>query len=274
LEPEFAPSLSALRDRMQATAGSGTRQNARPSKPPARQVSRVQAIIFDIGRVIVRLEPKRALAILAAGSRGPSAKNKATKATNASAAKGVKGAKGKAAAEKPGGSLDAEAMWAAIQKDPLWHDWQEGRIDAREWHANVCKRFGLKVGFEDFCHAWNSVISPDLILPERLFARLARRARLVLLSNTDEIHVAHMESAFKFAEHFDARIYSNQVGASKPSHKIFQAALRAAGARPENTLFIDDVKAYVLAARKMGMQGIVFKNRGQLEGELRRKKLI
>lgn len=156
----------------------------------------------------------------------------------------------------------------------MWHDWQEGRATAREWHANVCKRFGLNVGFEDFCRAWNSVMLPEPILPDRLFERLAQRAKLVLLSNTDEIHVAHMESAFTFPRYFDARIYSNQVHASKPGRAIFRAALRAAGTKPRETLFIDDVKKYVLAAQKMGMDGIVFRNRRQLEGELRKRKLI
>lgn len=115
---------------------------------------------------------------------------------------------------------------------------------------------------------------PEPILPDRLFERLAQRAKLVLLSNTDEIHVAHMESAFTFPRYFGARIYSNQVHASKPGRAIFRVALRAAGTKPRETLFIDDVKKYVLAAQKMGMDGIVFRNRRQLEVELRKRKLI
>ena len=118
------------------------------------------------------------------------------------------------------------------------------------------------------------MIAPELILPERLFARLARRVKLALLSNTDEIHVAHMESAFRFPRYFDARVYSNEVHASKPGRTIFLAALRAAGTRPDKTLFIDDVKSYVLAARKMGMQAVQFKSKPQLEAELRKRKLM
>jgi glucose-1-phosphatase len=270
---EFLPDLASLSRRMRDVAclRRGKEQAAATVAKP-----RIEAIIFDIGRVIVRLEPKRALATLAGGAgkkqnegkaRDGKRRNSKPAPLSTPFAHGALGKKGAA-------PVDADALWAAIQRDPLWQDWQEGRVTAREWHAHLCKRFGLKIGFEDFCRAWCNVIAPDLILPERFFARLARRVKLVLLSNTDEIHVAHMESAFGFPRRFDARVYSCEVGASKPGRKIFQAALRAAGTRPENALFVDDVKSYVLAAKKMGMNGVVFRNRGQLEGELRKRKLL
>jgi glucose-1-phosphatase len=279
---EFLPDLTSLGRRMRNDKRSVEREEVKRAGRGAKP--KVEAIIFDIGRVIVRLEPKRALAaLMGAGRQGgkEAGKKKATAGFSRSAKAALlrnskRGAKGPSAAPQREFVAEetANSMWAAIQRDPLWHDWQEGRVTAREWHAHVCKRFGLKIGFEDFCRAWNNVIAPELILPERLFTRLARRVKLVLLSNTDEIHVAHMERAFGFPRRFDARVYSCEVGASKPGRKIFQAALRAAGTRPENALFVDDVKSYVLAARKVGMDGVVFRNRGQLEGELRKRKLL
>ena len=228
--------------------------------PSAAHPQPVEAIIFDIGRVIVRLEPRRALAILTQ-SAGASAKSASPSdsTSRATAADAI---------------VTADKMWAAVQADPMWHDWQEGRVTAAQWHENICRRFGLKVSFEDFCRAWNNVIAPDLILPERLFRQLAKRVRLVLLSNTDVIHVEHMRSAFTFTRYFDAKIYSCEVGASKPGRAIFQAALKAAGTPAARSLFIDDVQVYVLAARKYGLQSIQFRNRPQLEAELRRRKLI
>jgi glucose-1-phosphatase len=220
----------------------------------------IEAIIFDIGRVIVRLEPRRALAILTQ-SDGASAKS----TSQSDSTSGMTAGDAAATADK---------MWAAVQADPMWHDWQEGRVTAEQWHENICRRFGLQVSFEDFCRAWNNVIAPDLILPERLFRQLAKRVRLVLLSNTDVIHVEHMESALTFTRHFHAKIYSCEVGASKPGRAIFQSALKAVGTPAASSLFIDDVQAYVLAARRYGLQAIQFRNRPQLEAELRRRKLL
>jgi len=180
-------------------------------------------------------------------------------------------------ADTPRGSESAgRELYAAIQRDPLWLDWQEGRVTPSEWHKNLCRRFGVNANFEQFSLAWNSIIvsEPDLMLPISLFRQLHRRYRLVLLSNTDPLHVAHMQHNFAFTRHFDAAAYSCAVGASKPSREIFRAAIHAAKAPPARILFVDDVREYTVAARRLGMNAIQFRNRGQFQRELRRRNLL
>ncbi len=58
---------------------------------------RFRAIIFDIGRVLIRVDISRAMEGLASGL-----------------------------------SLTPPEVWTAIQKDPHWLDWQEGRISPRD----------------------------------------------------------------------------------------------------------------------------------------------
>lgn len=173
-----------------------------------------------------------------------------------------------------GTQISAEKVWAAIQQDPMWKGWQDGRVTPHDWYENLTRRFGVSVSFDEFCAAWNSVILPETLLPDWLFARLSRRCRLVLLSNTDPVHVAHMEANFNFMRYFPDRVYSCAVGASKPSPVIFRAALRAAGVPASRTMFIDDVRQYVLAARRLGLDGVQFRTRGVLEAELRRRELL
>lgn len=199
----------------------------------------IDAIIFDIGRVIIHLDPSRAIAAIGAASK-----------------------------------LSPDKLWAAVQEDPLWPAWQEGRVAPRDWYNNLTARFHAPISFDDFRDAWNSVMSPKLILPERLFRQLSQKCRLVLLSNTDPIHVACMESDFSFVRYFPKRIYSCEVGASKPNLKIFRAAIRAAAVPPSRILFIDDVRQYVLAARRAGLQSLQFRSRVQLEAALSRLHLL
>ena len=206
----------------------------RPGHKPA-----IEAIIFDIGRVIIDLDPSRAIAAIGAGS-----------------------------------TVAPDKLWHAVQKDPLWDGWQEGRVRPREWFENLTARFHTPISFDEFCNAWNSVLVPKLLLPEQLFRQLSNKCRLVLLSNTDPIHVAYMESKFSFLRYFPKRIYSCDVGASKPSVKIFRAAIKAAGAPPHRILYIDDIRQYVLAARRVGLNGIQFRSRRRLEAALRARHLL
>ena len=53
-------------------------------------------------------------------------------------------------------------------------------------------------------------------------------------------------------------VISAEVGLIKPDPRIYRLALAKLGARPEESVFIDDVPANVDAARSAGMVGIEF----------------
>jgi len=189
-----------------------------------------RAVIFDIGRVLIRIDVGRAMKGLASGT-----------------------------------SLSPEELWLAIEKDPRWKDWQEGRISARAWHLHVKQRFGGSATFERFTEAWNLVLDPEPILSNELFEKLSKNYRLGLLSNTDPIHVAYIESRYDFFSHFPVRVYSCVIGAAKPNPLIYREVLRACRVRAKEAVYVDDIAAYVEAARRLGMAGIQFQSSEQLE---------
>lgn len=117
---------------------------------------------------------------------------------------------------------------------------------------------------------WNSVLDPVTILPELLFERLAASCRLALISNSDPIHVAHIEATFPFVRHFPVRIYSCHAGASKPALAIYHHALRELDALPEETMFIDDVRENGVAAASLGITAFHFTSANELLDEFSR----
>jgi len=197
--------------------------------------AKLRAIIFDIGRVLIRVDVAGAMSGLADGV-----------------------------------SLVPEEVWYALQKDPRWKDWQEGRISPRDWHLHVSRRLGSKLGFEQFVEVWNRALDPKPIHDEAFLEKLGKRYRLALLSNTDPLHVAHLEKTFGFFRLFPARIYSCSVGASKPNPVIYKEALKACKVKAQEAIYVDDVPAYAQAAGQLGMHGIVFQSPEQLQSDLQR----
>jgi glucose-1-phosphatase len=116
-----------------------------------------QTIIFDIGRVLVRVDVARAMQDLARGI-----------------------------------SLSPQEIWTAIERDPRWQDWQEGRLSPRDWQLHLSQRLGGSLTFEQFTEAWNRALDPQPLQDNSLFESLRKNYRLGLLSNTDSIHVAHL----------------------------------------------------------------------------------
>jgi HAD superfamily hydrolase (TIGR01509 family) len=193
-----------------------------------------RAIIFDIGRVLIKVDVSRAMAGLSTGLK-----------------------------------FTPQETWSAIEKDPLWPDWQEGRMSPQDWHLHLTKRLGGSLTFEQFTEVWNSALSPEPIQSERFLEGLSKSYRLALLSNTDPIHMSFAEARFPFFRFFPTRIYSYRVGASKPDPIIYREALRACKVRAEEAIYIDDVPAYAKAADRLGMTGFVFQSPEQLQTGLR-----
>jgi putative hydrolase of the HAD superfamily len=197
-----------------------------------------RAVIFDIGRVIIRIDLSRSMGAL--GQRD--------------------------------GLTHAQVL-RALEADARWEDWEEGRMTPHDWHAHLAKKLGFSYDFQEFCAIWNSVLAPDPILPDALFEGLAAKCRLALLSNTDPLHVAHFEATHAFPRHFPVRVYSCRVGVCKPSPVIFHHTLRELGALPEEALFIDDLRENVLAATALGVHGFHFTDAEDLLAEFSRLKL-
>jgi putative hydrolase of the HAD superfamily len=196
--------------------------------------AKFRAIIFDIGRVLIRVDISRAMDGLASGL-----------------------------------ALTPQEVWSAIEKDPHWLDWQEGRISPTDWHLHLAKRLGISLTFEEFSEVWNRALDPKPIHSEAFLERLSKNYRLALLSNTDPIHMSHGEARFPFFRFFPIRIYSYRVGASKPDPIIYRQALQACKIGADEAVYIDDVAAYAEAAQRLGITGIVFQSPEQLQSDLR-----
>ena len=196
--------------------------------------AKLRAIIFDIGRVLVRVDVARAMEGLASGS-----------------------------------ALSPSELWTAIERDPRWPDWQEGRISPHDWYLHLNKRLAGNLTFEQFTEVWNRALGPTPIHEDAFFERLSKRYRLALLSNTDPIHVRHMEATYSFFSFFPTRIYSCSVGASKPNPLIYREALRALKVQAQEAVYIDDIAAYVEPAQRLGMAGIQFQSPAQVTSDLK-----
>jgi glucose-1-phosphatase len=182
---------------------------------------KIRAIISDIGRVIVGVDVSRAMEGLSSSI-----------------------------------PLSPKEIWSAIEKDPRFVDLQDGRITARDWHLHIVRRLGGNLTYDQFTQAWNAALLPETLQPDSLWAGLSKKYRLSLLSNTDPIHVAHMESTFTFFKYFPVRIYSCVVGSSKPNPVIYQDALRATKVKANEAVYIDDLEENVAAAKSLGMIGV------------------
>ncbi len=161
---------------------------------------------------------------------------------------------------------------ALLARQLLGPDWlaaNRGELDAEGIRARVCGQLGVDIPMEEFAPLWSCHFRiHQEVLP--MVERLVGRVKLVLLSNTNVLHVQYLLPRLPLLSRFDHLVLSNEVGMVKPDPEIFWEALRRAGVGPRQAAFFDDMQEYVEAARALGIQGEVFTDAQTFQGQLRR----
>jgi len=84
--------------------------------------------------------------------------------------------------------------------------------------------------------------------------------RLLLLSNTNELHIQRVieamgEARFQsFKECFEKFYLSHEIGLRKPTPEVFNMILEKNDLVPETTLFIDDTLEHIQTAKSLGLK--------------------
>ena len=144
-----------------------------------------------------------------------------------------------------------------------------GKITAEKFFMNFKDNLGLKLDFDRFRKIWCSCLINLNNDMEKLLRKLKKNYRLILLSNTDEIHFAYCRKNYRILDVFDDFVLSYEEGYIKPNPMIYLGALKKAGTFPANTVFIDDIAKHTIAARLLGIKGIQYKNMQKLRDDLR-----
>jgi len=160
-----------------------------------------------------------------------------------------------------------EEIYDSMFGSHLVRDYELGRISSSEFGQGCRERLHLDVGVEKVREIWSDIFHPVDGM-EELIRSLKGRYTLVLLSNTNEWHFEHCREKYPVVSLFDRHALSYRLRCRKPSPLIYEKALTMADASPEETLYFDDIPAYVMAARELGWKGVSFQDRNQITREM------
>lgn len=201
----------------------------------------IKNIVFDLGGVIMTLDPAEALRRF-----------------------------------KALGLSDAERYLDAYTQSGIFGNLEEGKITAEDFRSKLSSLTGHELTFDECKHAW---LGYRKDVPQRnldLLKELRTKGyRLILLSNTNPFMMDWaLSSEFdgkgsSLNDYFDALYLSYRLGIMKPALDFFRQVLDNENILPEETLFVDDGPRNVEAAGKLGFMTMCPDNGSDWTGELR-----
>jgi FMN phosphatase YigB (HAD superfamily) len=158
------------------------------------------------------------------------------------------------------GFSDFGALYSKARQDHLFDGLETGDLSPAQFRDRIRQLYRPDITDREIDTCWNAMLGS--IPPPRieLLRSLRERYRLLLLSNTNAIHVPAFEAIIArenniadFKSLFHGAYYSCEIGLRKPHAEAFHHVLEQHGADPSGTLFIDDSIQHVVGAREAGL---------------------
>lgn len=197
----------------------------------------IKNIIFDLGGVIINLDPNKTI-------------SEFNKLSN----------------------LPFEAIYTQLQQSTVFDLFDKGHITETDFFNELTTVTQTTATTTEIKQAWNAML---LDFPARrleLLKKLKPHYRLFLLSNTNETHITEFENTLFKTHHlknlesfFEKVYYSCRMGMRKPDTNIFERVLLENKLSANETIFIDDSPQHIEGALKTSIKAYFLPKEKEVE---------
>jgi putative hydrolase of the HAD superfamily len=143
-------------------------------------------------------------------------------------------------------------------------------ISASQMLAELRQEFDLEGDEETIIRAYVDMFTPNdeicSLIPE-----LQGKAKLLLLSNTNELHYGWFRKQFAdVLDRFDVLVASHEARLRKPDPALYHLVQTRANCAGSEIVFVDDMAVNIEAAKGLGWNGIVYGPGVDIRSELGR----
>ncbi len=188
--------------------------------------SKIQNIIFDLGGVIVNIDPTFSFRAFSAMSNKP-----------------------------------VEEIMEIYHHTAFFRHYEAGKISDADFRHGIRKALDINSPDEEIDAAWNATLLEIPAAKIEMLLNAREKYRTFLLSNTNNIHRIRFEEVFggfstneNIHSLFEKVYYSFQMDMRKPEPGIFLAVLNENHLKPAETLLIDDNEENIESARSLGLK--------------------
>jgi glucose-1-phosphatase len=190
--------------------------------PPVLTPASADALLFDLGRVVIDIDFSRAVACWA-GHAG----------------------------------CEPAQLIGRFSPDDAYKRHERGEISDAEFFAALRGTLGIEVTDAQFLEGWNAIFAGEMPEIATLLARAKQRLPLYAFSNTNRAHEAHFSQAFAdVLGHFRKIFLSSTIGLRKPDAAAYDHVVKEIGVPAERIVFFDDVMENIEGARARGLQAV------------------
>jgi glucose-1-phosphatase len=150
-----------------------------------------------------------------------------------------------------------EKLVGRLSRGELNHRHERGEISDTEYFAGQCAAMGIALSDAQFLEGWNAIFAGEMPGIAPLLARAAKRLPLYAFSNTNNAHVEYFPAVYSgVLGHFREMFLSSSIGLRKPDAEAYDHVVRAIGVPAKRIVFFDDLAENIEGARARGLTAV------------------
>lgn len=151
-----------------------------------------------------------------------------------------------------------------LEKKGIFQDYERGKFSEKVFLQEIREASNDFLSTdEQLHHAWVGMLQDIPKKRIEMLKELKKNYGIYMLSNINHTHATYIHeyllrehgiSEIEWRNYFDKMYYSHEIGERKPDTAAFHYVLNDAKLRPEECLFIDDLKENTDVAAQLGIQ--------------------
>jgi glucose-1-phosphatase len=144
-----------------------------------------------------------------------------------------------------------------------------GGISDAEYFDSLRTSLGIQISDAQFLEGWNAIFAGEMPGIADLLARASNHLPLYAFSNTNRPHVEHFSVVHAdLLGHFRDIYLSSTIGLRKPDQAAYDHVVGAIGVPASRIVFFDDLAANIEGARACGLMAVHVTSTADVAGAL------
>jgi glucose-1-phosphatase len=193
-----------------------------PCPSPCLSPGDADALLFDLGRVVLDIDFGKAIGCWAAHA----------------------------------GCAPSDIAARFVRGDAYRHH-EVGKISDADYFDSLRTSLGVRLTDDQFLEGWNAIFAGEMPDIARLLPRAAEKLPLYVFSNTNRPHVEYISKTYaELLGHFRELYLSSTIGLRKPDAAAYDHVVRSIGVPASRIVFFDDLAENVEGARGRGLKAV------------------